>query len=471
MFSYFGSMNPLLVEILIIFLLLLANGVFAMAEISVVSSRRARLKKLADDGSTPARIAFTLAEEPTRFLSTVQIGITMVGILAGTFGGATLSEALALEIAKVSWLEPYSRALALAIVVGAITYFSLIIGELVPKRIALNNPERKAMILAGPMLTLSRIASPFVALLTTSTNAVLKVLGQSKEPEAPPSEEEVTAMVEQGTHAGVFHKAERAMVEGVLRLDEQPVTELMTRRSKIVFLDIADNDEVNWRKIVSSAHTNFPVYEGNRDQVIGMVSVKALWANAAIGLKNNLRDHLTTPLFVPETVSAVQVLETFQSTGKQLALVTDEFGTVQGIVTLFDVMRAIVGALPQPGDRRRTPAIQREDDHLVLEMPLSFTQAALGAELEVPTLSGKSKLTIPAGTQFGAQFRVSDAGLPNLRSGRKGDLVVIVRIETPRKLNKEQERLLREFAATEGVHGVSPESQSFWKKVKNFLDG
>jgi putative hemolysin len=372
LFSYFGSMNPLLVEILIIFLLLLANGVFAMAEISVVSSRRARLKKLADDGSTPARIAFALAEEPTRFLSTVQIGITMVGILAGTFGGATLSEALALEIAKVSWLEPYSRALALAIVVGAITYFSLIIGELVPKRIALNNPERKAMILAGPMLTLSRIASPFVALLTTSTNAVLKVLGQSKEPEAPPSEEEVTAMVEQGTHAGVFHKAERAMVEGVLRLDEQPVTELMTRRSKIVFLDIADNDEVNWRKIVSSAHTNFPVYEGNRDQVIGMVSVKALWANAAIGLKNNLRDHLTTPLFVPETVSAVQVLETFQSTGKQLALVTDEFGTVQGIVTLFDVMRAIVGALPQPGDRRRTPAIQREDGSWLVEGSLGI---------------------------------------------------------------------------------------------------
>ncbi|MBL9207644.1 MAG: HlyC/CorC family transporter, partial [Opitutaceae bacterium] len=166
----------------------------------------------------------------------------------------------------------------------------------------------------------------------------------------------------------------RAMVEGVLRLDEQPVTELMTRRSKIVFLNIADSDEVNWRKIVSSAHTNFPVYEGTRDQVVGMVAVKALWANVAIGLKNNLRDHLTAPLFVPETVTAVQVLETFQRTGKQLALVTDEFGTVQGLVTLFDVMQAIVGALPQPGDRRRPAAVQREDGSWLVEGSLGIAE-------------------------------------------------------------------------------------------------
>lgn len=350
-----------LTEILFIFILLLANGVFAMAEIAIVSSRKARLKALAGEGSTKAQAALALAQEPTRFLSTVQIGITLVGILAGAFGGATLSEKLAVWFAQFPAFEPYSKFLAILIVVGAITYFSLIIGELAPKRIALTNPEARAMLLAKPMTFLSRLASPFVWFLTVSTNVILKAFGLGKDVEAPPSEEEISHMIEQGTTAGVFHKAERAMVEGVLRLDELPVTEIMTRRTKIVWLNITDSDEVNWRKIVASGHSHFPVYEGTRDHVIGMVSVKSLWANAAAGVANELRHHLVKPLFVPSSITAVQLLETFKKSGKHLGLVTDEFGSIQGLVSLIDVMEAIVGDLPQPGDRRLPDAVQRED--------------------------------------------------------------------------------------------------------------
>ncbi len=369
-------MNEVLPQILIIACLLLVNGVFAMAEIAVVSSRKARLKKFADEGSLSARAALALVEEPTRFLSTVQIGITLVGILAGAYGGASLADEAAALLARVPALAPYSPMLGLILVVGIITYFSLIIGELVPKRIGLNNPERKAMLVAGFMLGLARLAAPFVWFLTTSTNLVLRLLGLGKEVDAPPSEEEVSHLLRQGTSAGVFHQAEQAMVEGVLRLDERPVTELMTPRNRVVWLNIADTDEANWRRIVASGHSHFPVYEGSRDHVLGMVTVKALWANTAIGLPNNLRHHLTAPLFVPETATAVQLLETFKKSGKHLALVTDEFGVIQGLVTLIDLMEAIVGALPEPGDRHTPGAVRREDGSWLVDGAMDITEFA-----------------------------------------------------------------------------------------------
>lgn len=374
-------------EIFIIFLLLLANGVFAMAEIAVVSSRKARLKKLADEGSAKAQAALALAQSPDRFLSTVQIGITLVGILAGAFGGATLSDKLAVVVARSPALAPYAMPISIFVVVGAITYFSLIIGELVPKRVALSNPEGRAMLIAKPMTGLSRLAAPFVWFLTLSTNLVLKVFGLGKEVDAPPSDEEVTHMIEQGASAGVFHKAERAMVEGVLRLDERPVSEIMTRRTKIVWLNIADSDEVNWRKIVASGHSQFPVYEGTRDHVLGMVTVKSLWANAAAGVPNSIRNHLITPLIVPITVNVIQLLESFKKTGKHLALVTDEFGSVQGLVTLIDVMEAIVGDLPEPGDRTLPGAEQRHDGSWLVDG--SMTVDEFRVRFGLPRLPGE----------------------------------------------------------------------------------
>lgn len=351
----------LLFELFIILLLLAANGVFAMAEIAVVSSRKGRLRKLASEGSKSAQAALALAESPDRFLSTVQVGITLVGVFAGAYGGATLSGELATYLAQVEPLASHARIISLVLVVGGITYLSLIIGELVPKRVALGNPEARAMLVAAPMAALSKLASPVVWFLTISTNGVLRVLGLGKQEDAPPSAEEVSHLIEQGTSAGVFHKAERAMVEGVLRLDERPVTELMTRRTRIVWLDIEEPEEVSWRKIVASGHSHFPVFEGSRDNVLGMVAVKSLWANAAFGVANNLRMHLTQPLFVPSTINAAQLLELFKKSGKHTALVTDEYGTVQGLVSLIDVMEAIVGDLPEPGDRRTQELVQRED--------------------------------------------------------------------------------------------------------------
>jgi putative hemolysin len=354
-------MFEILIEILILLLLLLANGVFALAEISVVSARKGRLRTLADEGSARARVALAVAEEPTRFLSTVQVGITLIGILAGAFGGARLSGHLAAVLGGLPLLAPYSQPLALGLVVGIITYLSLIVGELVPKRLGLSHPERNAMLVVGPVNLLARLAAPFVWLLTASTQIVLRLLRHKSPAEAPPSDEEIAHLIRQGTTAGVFHQAESAMVEGVLRLDERPVTELMTRRTKIVWLNVADADEINWRKIVASGHSHFPVFEGTRENVLGMVSVKALWANSAIGLPNRLRDHLTKPLVVPQTIHAVQLLEAFKQSGRHLALVADEYGSIQGLVTVIDVMEAIVGDLPGLDDRRAPDAVQRED--------------------------------------------------------------------------------------------------------------
>lgn len=388
-------MSGIASEVLIIFLLLVANGVFAMAEIAVVSSRKGRLKKLADEGSAKAQAALALAHEPTRFLSTVQIGITLIGILAGAYGGAKLTDEAAALVSLVPGLAPFSRGIGLFIVVGAITFCSVVIGELVPKRIALNNPERKAMLVAGPMNALSRLAAPFVWLLTQSSSLILKGLGLGKETDAPPSEEEVSHLIEQGTTAGVFHRAERAMVEGVLRLDERPVTEIMTRRNRVVWLNLADPDEINWRKIVASGHSHFPVYEGNRDNVLGLVAVKALWANAAFGVTNHLRNHLTPPLYVPETVNAVQLLEAFKKSGKHLALVTDEFGGIQGLVSLIDVMEAIVGDLPEPGDRRGPDAVQREDGSWLVDGSMPVEELPRRFQLDpLPPDHGESYSTL-----------------------------------------------------------------------------
>ena len=375
------------IEISIIFLLLLANGVFAMAEIAIVSSRKARLKKLANEGSLKAKAALKLAEEPTAFLSTVQIGITLVGVLAGAFGGATLSEKLAVELNQVPVLAPYSTALSIFVVVGLITYFSLIIGELVPKRVALANPEGRAMLIARPMTALARIGRPFVQLLTVSTDGVLKLFGLGKDKESPPSEEEVAHLIEQGMTAGVFHRAERAMVEGVLRLDERPVTEIMTHRTKIVWLNIADPAEMNWRKIISSGHSHFPVYETTRDNVLGLISVKSLWAHAAMNVPIHLRDHLVQPLIVPETINAVQLLENFRRSGKHLALVMDEFGSIQGLVTLIDVMEVIVGDLPEPDDRHQPGAVQREDGSWLVDGALTLRE--LRRRFALPHLPGE----------------------------------------------------------------------------------
>ena len=425
-------------ELLIIALLLLANGILAMAEIAMVSSRKARLKKFAAKGDPRAKAALAIAEAPTRFLSTVQVGITLLGVVAGAFGGRTMAENLEQWLGTWPPLAPYAEALGLAIVVCGITFASLIVGELVPKRLGLHAPERVAILLARPINLLSHLVAPIASVLTFITDRALRLVGIGQPKEAPVTDEEVNALLEQGMSEGVFQRAEQQMVESVLALDQRLVTSLMTPRPRIVFLNVDDPEEVNWRKIVTSGHSYFPVYQGHRDQVIGMVAVKALWAHSAIGLPTTLKNLLLPPLLVPEKMMATQLLEQFKKTGKHIAVVTDEFGAVQGLVTLIDVMEAIVGDLPERGDRAQPEAKRREDGSWLIDATLSTAELkkllALDASLpneasaDFQTLGGFVVTQfgrIPAASDWfewgGWRFEVMDM------DGRRVDKVLVAR--------------------------------------------
>ena len=390
-------MSQVTFEVLFIFLLLLANGVFAMAEIAVVSAKKSRLRRLADQGNAKAKLALELAESPNRFLATVQIGITLVGIFAGAFGGATITAKLAPVIARAAVLAPYAEKIAFALVVAVITYFSLVLGELVPKRFGLSNPEGIAMAVARPMNWLSRLAGPLVTFLSGSTEWLLRLLGFKPEKESVVSEEEVRAMMQEGLRAGAFNKVESHIVHSALELDQLPVQDIMTPRAKIIWLNQDDPHEQVWHKIVVCSHSYFPVYAGTRDQVAGFVSVKAIYANLAAGVGVTLKNLVTAPLIVPKTQNVLQLVETFKQTGKHIALVTDEFGNIVGLVTLNDVMEAVVGEFPSPDQRAKPEAKRREDgswlmDAMIeveaLERILPGFKIKAGAGTDYQTLAG-----------------------------------------------------------------------------------
>ncbi len=333
-----------------------------MAEIALVTARKARLKQLADEGDAGARKTLGLAQNPSRFLSTVQVGITLIGVLLGDLGGGTLTELIRPWLAQIGPLEAYAGNVAKVLVVIGITFASVLVGELIPKRLGLLNPERVATRLAPIIGWFSMIVSPAVSLLTLVSDGILRLFGVRHDgSENAITEEEVKILIEQGTRSGVFNKTEEAMMSGVLELDQMSVTALMTPRPKVVFLNLDDPDDVNWRKIVSSGHSHFPVYQGGRDNIVGMISVKALWAHSAIGLPTNLKNLLVPPLVVPETMTSNHLLEAFKKSGKHIALIVDEFGMVQGLVSLIDVMEAIVGDIPTHG-RKGTPEVKQRDD-------------------------------------------------------------------------------------------------------------
>lgn len=334
---------------------------FSMAEIAIVSARKSRLRQLAEDGDEKARRALELAESPNTFLATVQIGITLVGVLAAAFSGAAMADKLAVVLGEVSWLAAYADKVALGLVVLVLTYFTLVIGELVPKRIGLGNPEGIARLLGSPMHRLSRLGAPLVSLLGRSTDAMLSLLRIKPETEATVSEEDVRLLVREGMRSGVFHSHEPAMVESVMAFDRRPVRDVMTPRAKIIWINAADSHETIWHRIVVSAHTTFPVYEGRRDNVLGLVTVKSIYANLAAGIPINVRDLVTPALFVPDSQTVSNLIEKFRTSGRHIALTTDEFGTVTGLVTLHNLMEAIVGDIPSPQDRLKPKAVRRAD--------------------------------------------------------------------------------------------------------------
>jgi putative hemolysin len=365
-------MPPVILEGMVVVLLILVNGIFALSEIAVVSARKTRLRQWADAGNAKARAALELADDPNHFLATIQTGITLVGILAGAFGGATISRDLAFILSDIPWLAPYSYPLSLALVVVVTTYLSLIVGELVPKRLALNNPERMAMAIAAPMQVLSRLAYPAVHLLGVSTEFLLRALGMKPSTEPPVTEEEIRALIEQGTRAGMFEEAEQEMVERVFRLGDRRVSAVMTPRTEIVWLDREASAQEIRRTITESIHSRFLVAEGSLDNVLGVVHAKDLLAHIlgeqVIGEQVvDLAATIEQPLYVPESMRALRALELFKQSGTHIALVIDEYGGIQGLVTPSDILEAIVGDLPEAGEEVEPLAVQREDGSWLLD--------------------------------------------------------------------------------------------------------
>ena len=363
-----------IVEIVLILVLIVANGIFSGSEIAVVSARKIRLEQLAEQGNGQARAALRLANSPNDFLSAVQIGITLIGILSGAVGGATLARRLEPVIASIPLLKAWSEGLSVAVVVGVITYLSLVIGELLPKRIALNNPEAVACAVARPMRWLARWTAPLVQLLGASTDLLLNLLGIRSSSEPDLTEEEIKALVRQGAESGVLDEAEHDMVQRVFRLGDRSIRALMTPRTEICWLDLNTTREQQLKLVTDSNHSRLPVAHGNLDDCIGILRGRNLLASALEGDAVDLKALLQPPLYITESARALNVIEQFRQTGVHIALVTDEYGGIEGLVTLTDLMEAIVGDLPSAEDLDEPQIIRREDGSWLLDGALDISE-------------------------------------------------------------------------------------------------
>jgi putative hemolysin len=360
-------MTVVLFEIVIIFLLVLLNGFFAMSELAVVSSRKGRLKQMANEGSRGARAAITLVEDPGRFLPTVQIGITLIGVLAGAFSGATLAQEIEGWLADMPVLGRFAKGLGIAIVVIGITYLSLIFGELVPKRIALSDAEQVATLVSRAMVLLSRLAAPAVWFLRYSSDAVLRMLGLPTTRQVTITDEEVRALVAEGAAEGVFEPAERDMIEGVMRLADRPVRSIMTPRLDVVWLDLSDSEEDIRKSIIESVRSRFPVGRGEIDAVEGVVHAKDLLDRMMAGQPFDLTACILQPLFIHEGTPVLKLLEIFRSSTIHMALVVDEYGSFEGIVTPADILAAIAGEFLEDEAGAGSAAVRRDDGSWLID--------------------------------------------------------------------------------------------------------
>jgi putative hemolysin len=375
-------MNGIGLEIILLLFLVLLNGFFSLSEFAVVSARRSRLQQLAEDGDQRARAALDLADHPDRFLATVQIGITLIGTLAGAVGGATLARSLAAWIAAVLPLAPYADAIAFTLVVLVLTFLTLVLGELVPKQLALNSADRLAVALAGSMQGLARLASPLVNILAGSSNFIVRLIGLRPTEEPPVTEDEIKVLIEQGTEAGVFEEAEQEMVEGVFRLGGQRVGALMTPRPDVDWIDLDEPPGVIHDQILNSHRSRFPVAQGDLDGVLGILRVKDLLAHDFSCEPQDIRKLLRTPLFIPESAEALQALERFKENRERFAVVTDEFGSVAGVISSTDILEAIVGELPARGEPDEPEVVRRSDGSWLMEGALSIEEMQDHLELD-----------------------------------------------------------------------------------------
>lgn len=344
----------------IILLLILLNGFFSLAEMAVVSARRARLQRGADLGRAGAKTALELRRDPGRFLSTVQIGITVIGVLASALGGATFADELAEYLAPLG-LGAKAGPISFAIVVVGISYLTLILGELVPKRVALGRPEAIARSLAPMLALMTRLAAPLVWFLSASSNLVLRFLPRPPKESVVVTEEEITIMLREAQAAGNVHAAETAIVQMALRLGDRRVNAVMTPRTQLEWLDLQDDLEESRRKIRDSDFSRFPVFDGGPEQVAGIVQVKDILTPEMLGKPFDLKSLVRPAIFIPETATALRALEMFRKSGEQMGLVVDEFGDLQGAVTMTDILQSLVGDIAEPGEPP-SPSVERRPD-------------------------------------------------------------------------------------------------------------
>jgi putative hemolysin len=384
------AMGEFLVDIVFLLFLILLNGALSMSEIAVVSSRKARLQKLADEDSPGAQSALALHNEPSTFLSTIQVGITSVGILSGAIGETVLADPLTLWLSGFELIEPYARGTAMTIVVVGLTYFSVVIGELVPKQLGLLAPEKTASLIAAPMNMLSRLTRPLVWSLSASSAFLLRMMGAVRQEEPPVTDEEIKVLMGQGSEAGIFHASEQALVSNVMRLDEQRIGAIMTHRNDIYVLDL-DEPELEIRnRIAESPYTRIVVCRDGLDHIVGILRTADILKDALAGKPLAIEQSLRLPLYVPEGVSTTHLLENFRKAHQQCALIVDEYGELQGLVTLTDVLTSIVGELPSSDAPEEQDIVMREDGSWLIDGSVSIERLKTLSEIN-EELSGEEE--------------------------------------------------------------------------------
>jgi putative hemolysin len=423
-------------EVLLILILVLINGILSMSEAALVASRKARLQQQANEGNKKSVMALKLIADPNIFLSTVQIGITLIGVLSGAVGGITLSETISNALMNVPYIGPYSESIALGIVVLSITILTIWLGELVPKRLGINSPERIAQLVAGPMLFISRIFSPFINGMSKATNFVLRLLGVNASTDPPITEEELQMLIDQGTQAGVFEESEQDMVEGVFSLGDQRVYSLMTPRTEIIWLDISDSTEDILEKVANCSYSRFPVRQDSLEAIVGIVKSRDLLVTSLSGKAIHLKELAKPAIFVPETMLASRALEILKEKNTELLLVVDEFGGVQGLLTINDILEEIVGEM----EGQEPQATQRQDGSWLLDGMLEvdefkeiFELNELPHENEYETLSGFVMTSLGRLPQTADHFEWNNLRFEVMdMDGRRVDKVLVTtKLKTP----------------------------------------
>jgi putative hemolysin len=360
-------------EIILLFSLILINGLLAMSEVALLTSKRAKLSAMASRGKKSAEVAIRISEDPTQFLSTIQIGITSIGLLSGIVGESIFAKPLAIWLQSVGVLDGVADVSATVFVVLIVTFIAITVGELVPKRIGQSNPEQIAAVIATPMLILSKVTKPFVVILTVTTNTLLRLFGIGKHKEATVTEDEIEAILDEGSVAGLIEDQERELVKNVFRLDDRKLGSLMVPRSEIVFVDINDPESESFNQIAQSVRSRIPVCDGGLDSIIGVLTAKTALSTVARGEKLSLQENLDPPLYVPETLTGMDLLEQFKQSKTHIAFVVDEYGGLEGLVTIQDIFDTLIGEIVTEGEEATDP-VQRDDGSWLFEGDTSIPE-------------------------------------------------------------------------------------------------